>query len=661
VSTSIAPPTVAWPVTGDVERLSGAQRGLRSGFGVALVSMPLAEANRPSIQLGLLKALADSHGFAASTHALFLDFMAFVGAGDYGLLSGRSLLGIGDWLFSREAYGERAPDPESRLFAEQPDLAAWLRRIGPSLTAERMVEIRTEVVPAYLDHLMETAWGDQRVVGFSTNFEQNTASIALARRIKDRFPSTLVVFGGANCDGLMGEELLASSDAIDFVVSGEADTSFTRLLVHLTEGRGTPSSIPGLRMHGGGDGPAVVSGPANAPLRRMDDLPTPDYTEYFERARRLGILDEVTATDVFLPVETSRGCWWGAKRQCTFCGLNGSTMEYRSKSPERVVAELAELNERYGTLRFNAVDNILDESYFDTVLPVLADIPKDYVFFYEIKASASREQVRRLSAAGVRAVQPGIESLNSHVLGLMRKGTRASTNVNLMRWALHHGIDIAWNLLYGFPGETDADYDEQADLLPLLVHLQPPGSAARIVLERFSPMFDDTEAFPRRWAKPMAAYPYVYPRDVDLDRIGYFFEYEMEVSLPPGSYDRLHKEVGGWRDAWSSGPRPQLTMWQFPGIVRIEDRRRPDRPSTHTLTGSSAALYSATSDKAASALTAGRLAGDGRPGPEIERQLDQLVRSGLMMRDGNLFLALAVPAGRGRPMTSGVGDRDVDA
>ncbi len=59
-------------------------------------------------------------------------------------------------------------------------------------------------------------------------------------------------------------------------------------------------------------------------------------------------------------------------RHCTFCGLNGSSMAFRSKSPGRVLAEIRELEARYGCSRFETVDNILDMDYFKNVLPALA-------------------------------------------------------------------------------------------------------------------------------------------------------------------------------------------------------------------------------------------------------------------------------------------------
>ncbi len=53
---------------------------------------------------------------------------------------------------------------------------------------------------------------------------------------------------------------------------------------------------------------------------------------------RAGFLADPSVADrIFVPYETSRGCWWGQKKHCTFCGLNPLGMNYRAKSPERAV------------------------------------------------------------------------------------------------------------------------------------------------------------------------------------------------------------------------------------------------------------------------------------------------------------------------------------
>src|SRR5208282_1767562 len=197
-------------------------------------------------------------------------------------------------------------------------------------------------------------------------------------------------------------------------------------------------------------------------IHDMDRLPDPDYGDYFAALGRSSLGPRIKPA---LLIESARGCWWGAKSHCTFCGLNGSTMAFRAKSAQRVYAELVRQKSRYGIGRFLAVDNIMSYHYFRDLLPMLNEHNPGVSLFYEIKSNLKRDQVELLRDAGVLAVQPGIESLSSHVLRLMRKGVTAIQNVQLLRLCREFGIEIAWNLLYGFPGETPEDYVETAQII----------------------------------------------------------------------------------------------------------------------------------------------------------------------------------------------------
>ena len=78
-------------------------------------------------------------------------------------------------------------------------------------------------------------WGRYSVVGFSSTFQQNVASLALARRIKERFPMVKVVFGGANFEGEMGPEYVRAFPFIDYAVVGEGDMAFPALLRNIAD------------------------------------------------------------------------------------------------------------------------------------------------------------------------------------------------------------------------------------------------------------------------------------------------------------------------------------------------------------------------------------------------------------------------------------------
>ena len=610
---------------------------------VILVSMPFADVRRPSIQLGLLKAVAARHGFPVQTLHASLTLAARIGLDYYHQLSEHRGHLVGEWLFSLEAFPDDPPDPDAQMLDDLADQMSY-RAGPPQELKEQLIRTRSCDIPAYLDALLDSVpWAEASVVGFSSMYQQNTASFALARRLKQRFPDIFTVFGGANFSDEMGLELVRSVSCIDAAVIGEGDEAFPGLLAALAEG-GDPGLVPGVGTRRDGQ---VVFTPAAPPRDDLDALPDPDYEEYFTRAEHTGLLPP-GHRDVWLPIETARGCWWGAKHHCTFCGLNGTTMRFRSKSPRRVLDELAHQARRYRSRHFEAVNNILDPQYLKELFPVLVDSDAGYEFFYEVKANLSREQLKLLARAGVTRIQPGIESLSSHVLDLMRKGVRAAQNVNVLRWAGYYDIDVAWNLLWGFPGETEPDYARQTAALPHLRHLQPPAGAGRIWLERFSPLFSEPGIRQFGEVTPERSYRYVYPPGIDLGKVAYFFDYRPEDGAPEGAYAALGQAVTAWSQAWRDGRRPSLTYWSAPRFVQIIDQRQAENAGTYTFEDTLADLYLACTDRPTTAAAVRQRLGLRMSAEDIGEIFAEFSQRGLMFLDGRFALALAVPSIKGR-------------
>ena len=114
----------------------------------------------------------------------------------------------------------------------------------------------------------------------------------------------------------------------------------------------------------------VVSGPPAAPVADMNGLPIPDYDDFLAARERSDI--GVTGQPLILALESSRGCWWGAKNHCVFCGLNANGMGYRQKSYERFRDEVSTIAQRYKPRSLFMSDNILSAGYY-----------KDFVEFDE--------------------------------------------------------------------------------------------------------------------------------------------------------------------------------------------------------------------------------------------------------------------------------------
>lgn len=607
---------------------------------IALVNMPFSMADRPSIQCGLLKSSLVRLGHEVDVHYLNLELAAELGSRFYTELAQlRTDLLLGDWLFSVAAFGPRGDDEQYRQSA--PALAGVCQAVGKSF--EELCELRHRGLPAWIDRWAEAVdWSGYTAVGFTSTFEQNTASFALARALKERHPGIVTLFGGANFDGDMGKEYARALPFVDYVVVGEGDRALPALIERISQGE-SPLGIPGVV--GRRDGELVCAGPAHK-ITDMDALPDPDYDEYFAALFRLGRERILGLRPPRLLVETSRGCWWGERQHCTFCGLNANGMKFRAKSSSQATEQFRRLAGRYKILNFEAVDNIMDHKYLEQVCEPLAEQSYDYQFFYEVKANLTAAQLRTLARAGIKRIQPGIESLSSHVLTLMRKGITQLRNIRLLKWAHYYDIHVGWNILAGFPGETPEDYQEQAQIFPLLRHLQPPVSANRIWLERFSPYFFDP-SFPVRNVRPLQAYRFVYPEDrIDLSQIAYFFDYEMEQTLPLEGYEPLFQEIERWKLAWDRKPRPSLSYLRVPDWLQIVDRRA-ESPAAHALYDREADIYEfcGETDRTVDVIRS-HFEKQASPIPEAEIRaaLGKFCELGLMLREKSSYLSLALPA-----------------
>ncbi len=550
---------------------------------VVLVSMPFAEVQRPSIALGLLQAaLSDTEIESEVVYGNF-GFAETIGLVSYQAMQSTPTDHLlGEWCFAGNLFPGAASSDEEYL-----NLTLEVRCKGFPAKLEQRKELMRWVraqSAGYVDRLAEAIVArGPRIVGCSSVFQQHCASLALLKRVRELSPETVLLMGGANCEGEMGIETLRVFPWVDCIVSGEADAMFVDLCrVLLDQGREVAASkLPDgaiSQAHLRSVFPILSTEGMQAPralIRDMDALPTPDYDHYFQTLRASTLSNLI---EPGLLAESSRGCWWGEKSHCTFCGLNGSGMKYRSKSADRVVAELSELARRYGIRGIQFVDNILDMSFFRTVLPKLAAAEEKYALFYETKSNLKREQVELLAEAGVRWIQPGIESLHDGALGLIGKGNSAVMNLQLLKWSSEFGIDASWNLLCGLPGESDAWYSEMAGWLPAIFHLQPPSGVIRVRYDRFSPYHMRSRDFGLA-LEPSRAYSYVYPLPKEsLMRLAYSFEdsgnrghVHRGLQDLPGQQE-LQEVVRRWNDLWYTS-RPVLRVYDKGRRLQFIDTR----------------------------------------------------------------------------------------
>ena len=576
-----------------------------SSLDVLLVSMPFAPVTLPHAALGVLCGatrraglsvrstypsfrLADRLGFALYTSFAENDIAEYVSYYDDF---------VGEWVFASWIDPCR---PSVLLDGDQtPVLSPEFERVIPKekleVLADRLPRVQT-LARDFLRAEVESALRlKPRIVGCSSTFIQHAASLGFLRAIKEREPSTVTVLGGANCEGELGFEIALQFPWVDYIFSGEADLSFPAFCRQVLE-QTTNISLSDLPygvynrekaqlQDSISERPPTADG---TDLRRcyevvsvkdLKSLGAPDFDDYFRERDQSCVRDWVRVCSV----EAGRGCQKGERSICNFCALNGERVAYRRKNDGDFWAEVTDLSERQQAELFVLTDNILGNESFEGWLKRAAETRR-VAFILEVRSTLNEDQVRALADAQVFQIQPGIESLDDHLLRLMNKGNSVVRNVAFLKYLREQSIGAWWNLLFRIPGEEEEDYQRQAELFPLLHHLPPPLSFANIRFSKFSqyerrPSDFGLELIPAHGLRIM------YPRvsDAALRRLASSF---VDARLTAarrnyltGGKRQLFERASEWRDLYSStrveqgNPPPVLSMRERNGVIKIRDTR----------------------------------------------------------------------------------------
>jgi ribosomal peptide maturation radical SAM protein 1 len=602
---------------------------------VALVSMPSLSARHPSFQLALLKPILERAGIPAQQFSLFM----YMGH-QFGWRMAETMAEVwpclvGEWIWSKAAFGEDANIRDEEYFAAYENLFPTICE-NAGCTLEDIRRLRDEAAPRFIDFCVDSVdWARFGLVGFTVVFQQLVGSLALARALKQRFPQLPIIMGGASLEDDIAAEIMKGCPQIDYVHCGDAEISFPQMVERLYSGQ-TMEGLPGIMWRDSG---GTVHYAGRAPnFLDMNQTPLPDFDEYFSARDASGYEQSDCVQELLVPFEAARGCWWGEKNHCTFCGLNRSGMEFRAKDPEKVLEQLEALARRYGQFYFNAIDNIMAPEYVEKLFGRLAAVNSDICIHYEIRPNFSRTQLGKLRRSGLFSVQPGIESLSTNILKIMRKHSTGMRNVELIKWCTYYGINSLYNILCRFPGETEEDYRTQSEVAAMIVHFQPPYAIVKARADRGSPMYTEPNSQSVSGLVPAKCYQYIFPESFDLRRISYYFDHQMEDTVKDDVYEELFGRVGAWQALWRGPNHPYLKYRKSLSTIMIFDGRK-SQEQIFKYHGQAAALY----EYCAEARTPRDIVACFGDGPWIDDQLKDFVDKNLMLHLDGRYLSLALP------------------
>lgn len=278
-------------------------------------------------------------------------------------------------------------------------------------------------------------------------------------RKEESLEMTQIILGGPDVRHHTENYLSAGAD---FCVIGEGEETLRELIAQLEAGIPDVSGIQGIAYKG--DKGDVISTEDRPLIKNIDDFPFPDFEKvpilhYFNTWKRYHGFTSLT-------ISTMRGCPYS----CNWCSKAVYGTSYRRRSPEKVVMELARLNELYHPDQYWFVDDVFTISK-KWMQDFLLHLQKNNLKIrYECITRADKmdeETVNLLKETGCFKVWIGGESGSQKVLDRMDRRVSAEQVREMIIMSKKAGLETGTFLMLGYPGETLEDIDKTVNHLKL--------------------------------------------------------------------------------------------------------------------------------------------------------------------------------------------------
>ncbi len=590
-----------------------------STFRVALISMPWSIFNRPSVQLGSLKAyIEQDSAIKVDTYHPYLYAAKAIGTDIYGYISQKTW--AGEALYASQLFPEMEGQAE-RLFRKR-----CSDKKGKQLN---FINLSQQLEHALSEWLGSLNLSRYNLLGFSICFSQLLPTLAAAAKIKEIRGDIPIVVGGSSCGSGLGPSLIRTFPQFDYVIDGEGENPLLKLCHFLSHRCNSfPSQIKSRNPHDG-------ARPC-APIKDINELPIPDYRPYFKELHHL--FPGLPFLPV-IPLEFSRGCWWN---KCAFCNLNIQWQGYRWKKGSRMLQELEHHATSYKCLDFSFTDNALPPKEADHFFQVLTDFDYDFRFFAEIRTINDWEKLALYRHGGLDRVQVGIEALSASLLKKLKKGTSVIENIATMKYCVENNIQLEGNLIIQFPGSTEDEVAETLDNLNYVLPFSPLSSAA-FFLGMGSPVECDPKKYGLQAVTHHADNKKLFPAHLLRNMKLLTMDYRGDKALQKRIWQPVIKRIQEWQDFHlqrKDKNSPPLCFRDGGSFLVIRQETMAGETLLHRLQGKSRELYLfCTTIKSLDDI---HKEFTGLPEKTILNFFDDLCKKRLFFQERDTYLALAI-------------------
>ncbi|MFN8321373.1 MAG: radical SAM protein [Chitinophagales bacterium] len=331
------------------------------------------------------------------------------------------------------------------------DFSVEFRPFMVSVLGDRRAEDYVRDHPKlYKNWAKQIADENPDVVGLSLLGSNLGVSALVAKEIRHLMPQVLMVSGGPsltreNSDSL--EQALAFSN---YVIEGEGEQALVDF-VKCYEQKGDFKKLKQL-WYLNETGQAQYTG--QQPLQNINNIPYPDFSDFNRKAY---------PDQYKLPLLFSRGCILN----CNYCENKWNHLTQRSRDGRNVFDELKFMVNKYGIKQYMFNDDSLISSktmrqldeYCDLVIAEGLVMPWS-VYGTRVERLITQPFLHKLRQSGMERVSLGVESFSSRVQKEMGKSSRYDDADRMCRMFADEGIRTESWIIYGYPTETDADFEE---------------------------------------------------------------------------------------------------------------------------------------------------------------------------------------------------------